>query len=194
MQTLQSELKLQVSYVGLLSEAPNRQYVTQATWYRFNLAKSEINPMASWGLHMEVMATMTKMEDLWTTISWSWFLLQHLDVGSEFYVEDMKSWTHPAVCQWFRLLEVLWWGDMSSAPFRTPSARWARLDNVEIFSDYFLKSTAASLDCGGTEGLHHTCGAHKSAAAVWCCHVNMNQNLWAAPWWVSATNSSSSES
>lgn len=47
MQTLQSELKLQVSYVGLLSEAPNRQYVTQATWYRFNLAKSEINPMAS---------------------------------------------------------------------------------------------------------------------------------------------------
>lgn len=75
---------------------------------------------------MEVMATIPKMAGDGKPLPG----LRSLDfccniwmVGSEFDVEDMKSWTHPALCQWFRLLEVLWWGNMSSAPFRTPSAR-----------------------------------------------------------------------
>ncbi len=39
------------------------------------------------------------------------------------------------------------------------------------------QSNRAPLWCGGTGDLHHGCAADKSAAIVWCNHVNMDQNL-----------------
>ncbi len=40
------------------------------------------------------------------------------------------------------------------------------------------QSNRAALGCGGTGDLHRVCAADKSAATVWCYHVNMDQNLW----------------
>ncbi len=45
------------------------------------------------------------------------------------------------------------------------------------------------LVCGGTRHSHHGCAADKSAATVWCHHVNMNQNIWGmfpTPCWIYA--------
>ncbi len=39
------------------------------------------------------------------------------------------------------------------------------------------QSNRAALGCGGTRDSHHGCAADKSAATVWCYHVNMDQNL-----------------
>ncbi len=47
----------------------------------------------------------------------------------------------------------------------------------------------ASLGCGGTRDSHHGCSADKSAATVWCYHVNMDHNLWGmfpTPCWIYA--------
>lgn len=33
------------------------------------------------------------------------------------------------------------------------------------------------LGCSGTGHQHHSCTSNKSAATVWCCHVNMGKNL-----------------
>ncbi len=44
----------------------------------------------------------------------------------------------------------------------------------------------APLGCGGMGDSLHGCAANKSAATVWCYHVNMDQNLWGmfpAPCW-----------
>ncbi len=67
---------------------------------------------------------------------------------------------------------------------------------AQIISDWFLwtwqwvhftqmgstftrsQSNRATLGCGGTGDLHHGCAADKSAATVWCYHVNGDQNLW----------------
>ncbi len=52
------------------------------------------------------------------------------------------------------------------------------------------QSNRAPLGCGGTGDLHHGCAADKSAATVWCYHVNMDQNLWGmfpTPCWIYAT-------
>lgn len=43
-------------------------------------------------------------------------------------------------------------------------------------------SNIASLGCGGTWNSHYTCEADKSAATVWCYHVDMGQNLWGMVW------------
>lgn len=32
--------------------------------------------------------------------------------------------------------------------------------------------------CGGTGDSHHVCTADKYAATMWCCHANMDPNLW----------------
>ncbi len=40
------------------------------------------------------------------------------------------------------------------------------------------QSNRAPLGCGGTGDSHHGCAADKSAATVWCYHINMDQNLW----------------
>ncbi len=53
------------------------------------------------------------------------------------------------------------------------------------------QSNRAPLGCGGTGDSHHGCAADKSAATVWCYHVNMDQNLWGmfpTPCWFYATN------
>ncbi len=39
------------------------------------------------------------------------------------------------------------------------------------------QSNRAPLGCGGTGDSHHGCADDKSAATVWCYHVNMDQNL-----------------
>ncbi len=52
------------------------------------------------------------------------------------------------------------------------------------------QSNRAPLGCGGTGDSHHGCAADKSAATVWCYHVNMDQNLWGifpTPCWIYAT-------
>ncbi len=52
------------------------------------------------------------------------------------------------------------------------------------------QSNRAPLGCSGTGDSHHGCAADKSAATVWCYHVNMNQNLWGmfpTPCWIYAT-------
>ncbi len=76
---------------------------------------------------------------------------------------------------------------------------------VQIISDWFIEwvhftqmastvtrsqSNRAHLGCGGTGDSHHGCAADKSAATAWCCHVNMDQNLWgmfSTPCWFYAT-------
>ncbi len=53
------------------------------------------------------------------------------------------------------------------------------------------QSNRAPLGCGGTGDSHHGYSANKSAATVWCYHVNMDQNLWGmftTPCWIYATN------
>ncbi len=77
---------------------------------------------------------------------------------------------------------------------------------AQIISDWFLEhdnefftqmastvtrsqSNRAALGCGGTGDSHHGCAADKSAATVWCYHVNMDQNIWAMfpkPCWIYA--------
>ncbi len=78
---------------------------------------------------------------------------------------------------------------------------------AQIISDWFLwqwvhftqmvstvtrsQSNRAPLGCGGT-GYSRSigCAADKSAATVWCYHVNMDQNLWGmfpTPCWIYAT-------
>ncbi len=52
------------------------------------------------------------------------------------------------------------------------------------------QSNRAPLGCGGTGDSLHVCAADKSAATVWCYHVNMDQNLWGmfpTPCWNNAT-------
>lgn len=52
-----------------------------------------------------------------------------------------------------------------------------------------LHSLHISNKCVGTRDSHHVCTADESAAAVWCSHIYMNQNLrgmFAAPCWISA--------
>jgi len=52
------------------------------------------------------------------------------------------------------------------------------------------QSNRVSLGCGGTGDLYNGCADDKSAATVWCYHVNMNQNLWGmfpTPCWIYAT-------
>ncbi len=49
------------------------------------------------------------------------------------------------------------------------------------------QSNRAPLGCGGTGDSHHGCAADKSAATVWCYHVNMDQNHWGmfpTPCWI----------
>ncbi len=70
---------------------------------------------------------------------------------------------------------------------------------AQIISDWFLEhdneftlsqSNRAPLGCGGTGDSHHGCAADKSAANVWCYHVNIDQNLWGrfqTPCWIYAT-------
>ncbi len=52
------------------------------------------------------------------------------------------------------------------------------------------QSNRAPLGCGGMGDSHYRCAADKSAATVWCYHVNMDQNLWGmfpTPCWNNAT-------
>ncbi len=71
---------------------------------------------------------------------------------------------------------------------------------AQIISDWFLEQMASTvtrsqsnrvpLGCGGTGDPHHGCAANKSAATVWCYHVNMDQNRWGmfpTPCWIYAT-------
>ncbi len=77
---------------------------------------------------------------------------------------------------------------------------------AQITSDWFLEhdneftllvstvtrsqSSRAPLGCGGKGDSHHGWAAHKSAATVWCYHVNKDQNIriiFPTPCWIYAT-------
>lgn len=52
------------------------------------------------------------------------------------------------------------------------------------------QSSQACLGCGGKGDSHHRRGADQSAATVWWCHANLDQNLWGmfrAHYWICAT-------
>ncbi len=67
----------------------------------------------------------------------------------------------------------------SSNHLRLVSWTWQWVHFTQMASTVIRsQSNRAPLGCGGTGDSHHGCAADKSAATVWCYHVNMDQNLW----------------
>ncbi len=52
-----------------------------------------------------------------------------------------------------------------------------RLDQKMPGPIFFVPVQPWPLGCGVTGDSHHGCAADKSAAAAWCYHINMDQNL-----------------
>ncbi len=66
----------------------------------------------------------------------------------------------------------------SSNHLRLVSWAWQWVHFTQMTSTFTRsQSNRAPLGCGGTRDSHHGCAADKSAAPVWCYHVNMDQNL-----------------
>ncbi len=118
----------------------------------------------------------------WKNVAWSdesRFLRQHLDGGVKIWLKQHES-MDPSC-----LVSTVQAG--SSGVIKNNS-EFTVLKQPPQSPD--LNPTEHILGCGGTGDSHHGCAADKSAATVWCYHVNMDQNLWLmfpAPCWINAT-------
>ncbi len=112
------------------------------------------------------------------------------------YLSIVADHVHPFMTTVYHLLmlrpAVYYTMSQSSNHLRLVSWTWQWVHVTQMASTVTRsQSNRAPLGCGETGDSHHGCAADKSAATVWCYHVNMDQNLWGMfpkPCWIYATN------
>ncbi len=98
------------------------------------------------------------------------------------YLSIVADHVHPFMTTVYHLLMYFQQDNapsQSSNHLRLVSWTWQWVHFTQMSSTVTRsQSNRAPLGCGGTRDSHHGCADDKSAATVWCYHVNMDQNLW----------------
>ncbi len=98
------------------------------------------------------------------------------------YLSIVADHVHPFMTTVYHLLMYFQQDNapsQSSNHLRLVSWTWRWVNFPQMASTVpRSQSNRAPLGCGGTRDSHHGCADDKSAATVWCYHVNMDQNLW----------------
>ncbi len=120
-------------------------------------------------------------------------LVEHR-LNATVYLSIVSDHVHPFMTTVYHLLMYFQQDNapsQSSNHLRLVSWTWQWVHFTQMTSTVTRsQSNRAPLGCGGTRDSHHGCTADKSAATVWCYHVNMDQHLWGmfpTPRWIYAT-------